>query len=171
MTPLGWLGRKTSTQTNTELWASKWSFGGGYLGVVTLFCWLISWSVCLILWHKLFVQFLLDFHEILQKLAARWVAVYLHHAKSFLVICWQQSQSDQGLYCLLKESLDTIDVTTESKCPGPEVIKLFSCSTQLSMKISLLINMKMPTIVGIFIFISRENFMLSKVKQERICSC
>ena len=26
---------------------------------------------------------------------------------------------------------------------------------------SLLINMKMPTIVGIFIFISRENFMLS----------
>ena len=43
---------------------------------------------------------------------------------------------------------------------GPEVIKLFSCSTQLSMKFSLLINMKMPTIVGIFIFMSRENFML-----------
>ena len=37
---------------------------------------------------------------------------------------------------------------------GPEVIKLLSCSTQLSMKFSLLINMKMPTIVGIFIFIS-----------------
>ena len=67
---------------------------------------------------------------------------------------------------------------------GPEVIKLFSCSTQLSMKFYLLINsvllistvvfllssaeskifsayMKMPTLVGIFIFISRENFMLS----------
>ena len=29
------------------------------------------------------------------------------------------------------------------------------------MKISLLISMKMPTIVGIFIFISRENFMFS----------
>ena len=43
------------------------------------------------------------------------------------------------------------------------VIKLFSCSTQLSMKFSLLINMKMPTIVGIFIFISREIFMLSFV--------
>ena len=39
---------------------------------------------------------------------------------------------------------------------GPEVIKLFSISTQLSMKFYLLINMKMPTIVGIFIFISRE---------------
>ena len=32
--------------------------------------------------------------------------------------------------------------------------------TQLSMKFSLLINMKMPTIVGIFIFISRETSML-----------
>ena len=37
---------------------------------------------------------------------------------------------------------------------GPEVIKLFSCSTQLIIKTSLLINMKMPTKVGIFIFIS-----------------
>ena len=42
--------------------------------------------------------------------------------------------------------------------PGPEVIKLFSCSAHLSMKFSLLIN-----IVGIFIFISREIFMLSYV--------
>ena len=47
--------------------------------------------------------------------------------------------------------------------PGPEVIKLFSCSTQLSMKFSLLINMKMPTIVGIIIFISRESFILSYI--------
>ena len=54
---------------------------------------------------------------------------------------------------------------------GPEVIKLFSCSTQLSMKFSLLINKKMPIIVGIFIFISREIFMPSYVKQERICNC
>ena len=38
--------------------------------------------------------------------------------------------------------------------PGPEVIKLFSCSTQLSTKFILLINVKMPTIVGIFTFIS-----------------
>ena len=52
--------------------------------------------------------------------------------------------------------------------PGPEVIKLFSCSTQLRMKFSLLINMKMPTTVGIFIFISREKFMLGYVLQERI---
>ena len=50
-----------------------------------------------------------------------------------------------------------------TRSSDPEVIKHFSCSTQLSMKFSLLINMKMPTIVGIFIFISRENFMLSYV--------
>ena len=35
------------------------------------------------------------------------------------------------------------------------------------MNISLLINMKLPTIVGIFIFISRENFMSSSVKHEK----
>ena len=35
------------------------------------------------------------------------------------------------------------------------------------MEISLLINMKMPTIVGIFILISRENFMLSYVEHEK----
>ena len=38
-----------------------------------------------------------------------------------------------------------------------EVIKLFSCSTQLSIKFIMLINVKMPTIVGILIFISMIN--------------
>ena len=37
----------------------------------------------------------------------------------------------------------------------------------MGMKISLLINMKMPTIVGIFIYISRVNFMLSWIKHEK----
>ena len=37
------------------------------------------------------------------------------------------------------------------------------------MKFSVLMNMKMPTllVVGIFIFISRENFMLSSVEHEK----
>ena len=35
---------------------------------------------------------------------------------------------------------------------GPEVIKLFSCSTQQSIKIIMLINVKMPTIVGFVLF-------------------
>ena len=40
-------------------------------------------------------------------------------------------------------------------------LKVFSCSNQLSRKFSLLINMKMPTNVGIFIFKSIENFTIS----------
>ena len=69
--------------------------------------------------------------------------------------------------------------------PGTEVIKLFSCSTQLTMKFQplitttmlkiltflafklpnivfiMLINVKMPTIVGIVTFMSRINFVFS----------
>ena len=43
---------------------------------------------------------------------------------------------------------------------GPEVIKLFSCSIQLSMKFFLLINVKMPTVVGILTFRSRKNSII-----------
>ena len=43
---------------------------------------------------------------------------------------------------------------------GSEVIKLFLCSTELSMKFFLLINVKMPTIVGILTFMSRKNSIL-----------
>ena len=72
-----------------------------------------------------------------------------------------------------------------STCTGPEVIKLFQCSTQLSTEFQLhiklkypqiknflalslsdvvfimLINVKMPTIVGFLTFMSRINFVLS----------
>ena len=45
---------------------------------------------------------------------------------------------------------------------GPEVIKLFSCSTQLSMKFFLLINVKMhfSRIVGILAVMSGKNNIL-----------
>ena len=39
--------------------------------------------------------------------------------------------------------------------PGLEVIKLFSSSTQLSMKFTMLINVRMSTIVGVLTFISK----------------
>ena len=42
----------------------------------------------------------------------------------------------------------------------PEVIKLFSCSALLSMKFFLLINVKMPTTVGILTFKNRKNSIL-----------
>ena len=44
---------------------------------------------------------------------------------------------------------------------GPEVIKLFPCSTQLSMNFFLLINVKIPTIVGILTFINRKNSIIN----------
>ena len=40
--------------------------------------------------------------------------------------------------------------------PGPQVIKIFSCSTQPSMNFFQLINVKMQTIVGILTFMSRK---------------
>ena len=46
-------------------------------------------------------------------------------------------------------------ICTCSKGSGPEVIKLYPCSTQLSTQLNLLINNKMPTIVCILTFISR----------------
>ena len=44
--------------------------------------------------------------------------------------------------------------------------KTFSCSTQLSMKFFLLINVKMPTIVGILTFMCRKNNILSFSEPE-----
>ena len=61
----------------------------------------------------------------------------------------------------MKQEIVCTYICCNSQVPGPEVIKHISCSAQLDMKFSLLINMKMPTLVGIFIFISRETFMLS----------
>ena len=49
----------------------------------------------------------------------------------------------------------------------PEVIKLFSCSTQLSMKFFLLLNVKMPTIVGILTFMHRKNNILGLSEPEK----
>ena len=55
---------------------------------------------------------------------------------------------------------------------GPEVIKLFSCPNELSMKFFLLINVKMPTIGGILTFFSGKNSILclSEPKNCRISS-
>ena len=57
--------------------------------------------------------------------------------------------------------------------PDPEVIKLFPCSTQLSKKFILLINVKMPTIVGILTFISMINTTSERLKARNlfICRC
>ena len=61
------------------------------------------------------------------------------------------------------------DLGLHERKPGPEVIKLFSCSTQLRMKFILLINVKMPTIVGILTFISMINTTYESLKARTIC--
>ena len=51
---------------------------------------------------------------------------------------------------------------------GPEVIKLFLCSTQHSMKFFLLINVKMATTVGILTVMSRKNSILSLSEPKKL---
>ena len=66
----------------------------------------------------------------------------------------------QEKYLTACASSENSDHTARNAKPGPEVIKLFSCSTQLSMKFFLLINVKMPTIVGILTFMNGKNSIL-----------
>ena len=52
-----------------------------------------------------------------------------------------------------------------NKPSGPKVIKLLTCSTQLSTKFILLIDVKMPTIVGVLTFMSMMMPHLRDLKQ------
>ena len=54
------------------------------------------------------------------------------------------------------EILETNFFHTQTEETGPEVIKLSSCLTQLSIENFPLIYVKMPTIVGILTFISTK---------------
>ena len=54
---------------------------------------------------------------------------------------------------------------------GPEVIKLFSFSTRLSTTFILLINVKMPTIIGILTFISMINTTPERLKERDFFIC
>ena len=55
--------------------------------------------------------------------------------------------------------------------PGPEVIKLFSCSTHLSIKFFLLINLKLLTTENSFLLniAERENFSANKHENANYC--
>ena len=52
--------------------------------------------------------------------------------------------------------------------PGPKVMKLFSCSTQLSIKFIMPINDKMPTIFDILTFISIINTTPESLKGRKV---
>ena len=55
-----------------------------------------------------------------------------------------------------------------SQVLAPKVIKLFSCSTQLSIKFVMFINVKMPTIIGILTFISMINKTSESLKARKV---
>ena len=97
-------------------------------------------------------------------------------------VCWPPSQIIGGGALALLPPLSSYAFETKfpdfvgvflalkgSNCsePGPEVIKLFSCSIQLSMNFFLLINVKMP-IVGIVTFMSGKNSILSEPKKPNL---
>ena len=65
-----------------------------------------------------------------------------------------------GEVILLDLMIGGLTIDTKWARAGPEVIKLFSCSTQLSMKFFPLIYVKMPTIVGILTCMSGKNNIL-----------
>ena len=70
--------------------------------------------------------------------------------------------------CCVKLLLEQI--LSQIQRSGPEVIKLFSYSTQLSTKFILLINVKMPTI-GILTFISIINTTFERLKARHFIMC
>ena len=55
--------------------------------------------------------------------------------------------------------------------PGPEVIKLFSCSTQMSMKFVVLTNLKLLSVANSFLLHinEHENFSANKYENANYC--
>ena len=65
-----------------------------------------------------------------------------------------------------KGIMSHIVATNDVAYSGPKVMKNISCSTQLSMKFFLLINVKMPTIVGILTFKNKKNSIIGLSEPE-----
>ena len=76
-------------------------------------------------------------------------------------LCWNKSLKYRWWCC--QYSVGTKPISES----GPEVIKLLSCSTRLSMKFFILINVKMPTVVGFLTFMSRKNSILGLCESEK----
>ena len=72
------------------------------------------------------------------------------------------------MQCLAQDHNEVPPVSLEQ---GSGVIKLFPCSTQLSTKFILLINVKMPTIVGILTFICMINTTSKRLKARNFFIC
>ena len=81
------------------------------------------------------------------------------------------SVSKSSTNILFSLFFEVISCKIERNHTGPEVIKLFSCSTQLSTKFIQLTIVKMPTIVGILTFISMINTTPERLTARNFFIC
>ena len=82
-----------------------------------------------------------------------------------------QQPADRRVFSIFDDKRIAYFVFVILAFPGPEVIKLFSYSTQLNTKFILLINVKMPTILGILVFISMINTTSERLKTRNFFIC
>ena len=102
--------------------------------------------------------------------------VFLKSFNSVLYMYLYFQEGKTALHLAAEEGhLETVDVLCDFNASpnsetivsrGPEVVKM-SCSTQLTMNFFLLINIKMPTIVGILTFVSWKNSNLGLSEPEQ----
>ena len=160
--------------------------------------------VCLVLWSLLWIWpregccFFLSTHTVFDLINAHAPlrALQVLYRSSKFTELLNSSQSMEQFLCkyefirCMKNSVDPDQLASgEVSWSGPEVKKLFSCSTRLSTKFQLhiktkiltnkevswlsdvvfimLMNVKMPTIVGILTFMRRIIFVLSWVEHEK----
>ena len=97
--------------------------------------------------------------------SSEYTLVKMPHCLKFRI---RLLQTRTQQYCMLLGPCYKLIFTLQS---GPEVIKLFPCSTQLSTKFILLINVKIPTIVGILSFISMINTTSERLKARNFFNC
>ena len=93
---------------------------------------------------------------------------FSHTGWMYRLICWSHRSYCRSCRALARISEENVCFLTNasSKTPGPEVIKLFSCSLQLSMNFVLLINLKLLTIVNSFLLNIAEQDIFSANKYE-----
>ena len=83
---------------------------------------------------------------------------------------WHHAAFHLGLHCLPKY-LFLVSRMIEVKIYYKILALIFFHATQLSMKFFLLINVKMPTIVGILTFISMINTTFERLKARNFFIC
>ena len=79
--------------------------------------------------------------------------------------------SFSGTFKFSLPTVHSVSYGPGNKKTWPKVIKLYSYSTQLSTKFILLINVKMPTIVGILTFISMIRTASERLKARNFFIC